>query len=156
MLVLSRKENESVVINNDITITVVEIRDDKVRLGVVCPKHVPVHRQEVYDAIHGKWPPPRAPEEIGFLQRIGESPGDEAIRLVFADWLEERGDPLGEFIRIQCQLAKLALDDKQRNSLEARLAVLEAAHGNDWRHCVPAILLAPPTSATPLHQERLK
>lgn len=54
MLVLSRKKNESIVINNDITITVVEIRGDKVRLGIVAPKEVPVHRQEVYDAIHGK------------------------------------------------------------------------------------------------------
>ena len=51
MLVLSRKKNESIVINNDITIVVVEIRGDKVRLGIEAPQHVPVHRQEVYDAI---------------------------------------------------------------------------------------------------------
>ena len=51
MLVLSRKKNESIVINNDITIVVVEIRGDKVRLGIDAPKEVPVHRQEVYDAI---------------------------------------------------------------------------------------------------------
>ena len=51
MLVLSRKKNESIVINNDITIVVVEIRGDKVRLGVEAPKEVPVHRQEVYEAI---------------------------------------------------------------------------------------------------------
>ena len=56
MLVLSRKKNESIVINNDITITVVEIRGDKVRLGIVAPKEVPVHRQEVYEVIHGKPP----------------------------------------------------------------------------------------------------
>jgi len=54
MLVLSRKKNESIVINNDITVTVVEIRGDKVRLGIVAPKVVPVHRQEVFDAIHSK------------------------------------------------------------------------------------------------------
>ncbi len=54
MLVLSRKKNESIVIDNNITITVVEIRGDKVRLGIVAPKDVPVHRQEVFDAIHGK------------------------------------------------------------------------------------------------------
>lgn len=52
MLVLSRKKNESIVINNDITIVVVEIRGDKVRLGVEAPREVPVHRREVYDAIH--------------------------------------------------------------------------------------------------------
>src|SRR5262249_36900050 len=57
MLVLSRKKNESIVINNDITVTVVEIRGDKVRLGIVAPKDVPVHRQEVYDAIHARAEP---------------------------------------------------------------------------------------------------
>jgi carbon storage regulator len=51
MLVLSRKKNESIVINNDITIVVVEIRGDKVRLGVEAPKEIPVHRREVYDSI---------------------------------------------------------------------------------------------------------
>jgi carbon storage regulator len=54
MLVFSRKKNESIVINNDITVTVVEIRDDKVRLGLVAPKNFPIHRQEVYDAIVGQ------------------------------------------------------------------------------------------------------
>jgi carbon storage regulator len=51
MLVLSRKKNESIIINNEITIVVVEIRGDKVRLGVEAPKEVPVHRREVYEAI---------------------------------------------------------------------------------------------------------
>ena len=51
MLVLSRKKNESIVINNDIRIVVVEIRGDKVRLGVEAPREVPVHRREVYEAI---------------------------------------------------------------------------------------------------------
>jgi len=51
MLVLSRKKNESIVINNEITIVVVEIRGDKVRLGVEAPREVPVHRREVFDAI---------------------------------------------------------------------------------------------------------
>ncbi|MBL8889128.1 MAG: carbon storage regulator CsrA [Planctomycetaceae bacterium] len=51
MLVLSRKKNESIVINDSISIVVVEIRGDKVRLGVEAPKDVTVHRKEVYDAI---------------------------------------------------------------------------------------------------------
>jgi carbon storage regulator len=51
MLVLSRKKNESIVINDEITIVVVEIRGDKVRLGVEAPREVPVHRREVYEAI---------------------------------------------------------------------------------------------------------
>ena len=53
MLVLSRKKNESIVINSDIVVTVIEVRGDKVRLGIVAPKDVPVHREEVYEAIHG-------------------------------------------------------------------------------------------------------
>ena len=52
MLILSRKRNEAIRINDDITIVVVEIRGDKVRLGVVAPKAVPVHRQEIYERIH--------------------------------------------------------------------------------------------------------
>lgn len=51
MLVLSRKKNEKITIGDDITVAVVEIRGDKVRLGIEAPKEVPVHRQEVYDAI---------------------------------------------------------------------------------------------------------
>lgn len=52
MLVLSRKKNESIVINDNIAVVVVEIRGDKVRLGIEAPKDVPVHRQEIYEAIH--------------------------------------------------------------------------------------------------------
>ena len=51
MLVLSRKKNESIVINDNITIVVVEVRGDKVRLGIDAPKDVPVHRKEIYNAI---------------------------------------------------------------------------------------------------------
>jgi carbon storage regulator len=58
MLVMSRKKNESIVINDDITIVVVEICGDKVRLGIEAPKEVPVHRREVFDAIHRNDPPP--------------------------------------------------------------------------------------------------
>ena len=52
MLVLSRKKNESIVINDNIVVTVVDVRGDKVRLGFDAPKDVPIHRREVYDAIH--------------------------------------------------------------------------------------------------------
>jgi len=51
MLVLSRKKNESIVIDDNIVITVVEVRGDKVRLGIQAPREVPVHRSEVHDAI---------------------------------------------------------------------------------------------------------
>ncbi len=51
MLVLSRKKSESIVINDDVVITVIEVRGDKVRLGIDAPRHVPVHRKEVAEAI---------------------------------------------------------------------------------------------------------
>ncbi|MEW4489874.1 hypothetical protein KOR42_04120 [Thalassoglobus neptunius] len=51
MLVLSRKKNESIVIDENIVITVVEIRGDKVRLGIQAPREVPIHRSEVYEAL---------------------------------------------------------------------------------------------------------
>ena len=51
MLVLSRKRTEQIVIADNIVITVVEIRGDKVRLGIEATKDVPVHRKEVYEAI---------------------------------------------------------------------------------------------------------
>lgn len=51
MLVLSRKRDERIVIGGNIVITVIEVRGDKVRLGITAPVDVPVHRQEVYDAI---------------------------------------------------------------------------------------------------------
>ena len=51
MLVLSRQRDESIIIGDHIVITVVDIRGDKVRLGIEAPKDIPVHRQEVYEAI---------------------------------------------------------------------------------------------------------
>ena len=51
MLVLSRHRDESIIIGDNIVITVVDVRGDKVRLGIDAPKEIPVHRQEVYEAI---------------------------------------------------------------------------------------------------------
>ena len=51
MLVLSRHRDEEIVIGDDVVITVVDIRDDKVRLGIEAPQDVSVHRREVYEAI---------------------------------------------------------------------------------------------------------
>ena len=71
MLILSRKINEQIVIGDRIVITVVAIRGGNVRLGIEAPEDVPVHRQEVYDALckqagkagalGGKAAPPRSP-----------------------------------------------------------------------------------------------
>lgn len=54
MLVLSRQRDESIVIGENIVITVVDIRGDKVRLGIDAPTEVPVHRREVFDAIQNE------------------------------------------------------------------------------------------------------
>ena len=51
MLVLSRQRDESIMIGDNIVVTIVDIRGDKVRLGINAPSEIPVHRQEVYDAI---------------------------------------------------------------------------------------------------------
>jgi carbon storage regulator len=51
MLVLSRQKNESIMIGDTVEITVVDVRGDKVRLGINAPKEIPVHRKEVYHAI---------------------------------------------------------------------------------------------------------
>ena len=51
MLVLSRQRDETIMIGDDIQITVVDVRGEKVRLGITAPPHIPVHRKEVYDSI---------------------------------------------------------------------------------------------------------
>ncbi len=51
MIVIPRKKGESVVISDDIILTVIEVRGDKVRLGIEHPKGVTVHRKEIYEAI---------------------------------------------------------------------------------------------------------
>ncbi len=66
MLVLSRKKNESIVIDDKIVITVVDVRGDKVRLGIQAPREVSVHREEVY----------RALKDAGVLER--KAPPDDS------------------------------------------------------------------------------
>jgi carbon storage regulator len=51
MLVLSRQRDESIIIGDNIVVTIVDIRGDKVRLGINAPSEIPVHRQEIYEAI---------------------------------------------------------------------------------------------------------
>lgn len=75
MLVLSRQRDESIIIGDDVEITVVDIRGDKVRLGITAPRHIQVHRKEVYEAIKrenqqaSKIKPQDVPE-------LGERPAD--------------------------------------------------------------------------------
>ena len=51
MLVLSRKKDESIIIGDDVEVVIVDVRGDKVRLGITAPRSISVHRKEVYDAI---------------------------------------------------------------------------------------------------------
>ena len=62
MLVLTRRINESIVINDDVSVLVVEVRGDRVRLGIEAPKDVSVHRKEVYDVIKESTPVPAKPK----------------------------------------------------------------------------------------------
>jgi len=64
MLVLSRSKDESIMIGDDIEITIIDVRGDKVRLGIVAPRSVAVHRKEVYEAIQ------REKEEL--IKNMGE------------------------------------------------------------------------------------
>jgi len=74
MLVLSRQRDETIVIGDDVEITVVDIRGDKVRLGINAPAHVPVHRKEVYEAIKR--------ENMANAESRGESPhGVESLAI---------------------------------------------------------------------------
>ena len=82
MLVLSRQRDESIMIGDSIVVTIVDIRGDKVRLGINAPAEIPVHRQEVYEAIQrenlrASQIQPRDTQDIGkFAGRGGQQPGD--------------------------------------------------------------------------------
>ncbi len=67
MLVLSRKIGEKVCIGNDITVTVIDVRGDRVRLGFDCPIQIPVHREEVCRRIRAEQP------ACAFVPRLNES-----------------------------------------------------------------------------------
>lgn len=64
MLVLSRQKDESIVIGDNIEIIIVDVRGDKVRLGITAPKEISVHRREVYDAIQREKKPDDANETV--------------------------------------------------------------------------------------------
>ncbi len=54
MLVLSRQKDESIMVGDNVEITIVDIRGGRVRLGITAPKDIPVHRREIYDAIQNQ------------------------------------------------------------------------------------------------------
>ena len=65
MLVLSRQRDQSIMIGDDVVVTIVDIRGDKVRLGIDAPRETPVHRREVYEAIQRENRPEGLPERMG-------------------------------------------------------------------------------------------
>jgi uncharacterized protein (TIGR02996 family) len=67
-----------------------------------------------------------------FLQAIRESPADDDLRLVFADWLEDQGDPRGELMRLEVELARLPEDDPQRHVLQQASFRLQEEHAEEW------------------------
>ena len=73
MLVLSRQRDQTIMIGDDIEITIVDIRGDKVRLGINAPSEVPVHRKEVYDAIRreNRAAAQVKPEDLPGLGKVG-------------------------------------------------------------------------------------
>jgi uncharacterized protein (TIGR02996 family) len=73
-------------------------------------------------------------QEESFLQAILDDPDDDNVRLVYADWLEENGQPeRGELIRVQIALVRLPDDDDRRAELAARERRLLLAHGKEWK-----------------------
>jgi uncharacterized protein (TIGR02996 family) len=65
-------------------------------------------------------------EEEAFLRAISAAPDDSTVRLVYADWLEERGDPKAEFVRLQVRLREMPADDLGRPQLQSREQGLRA------------------------------
>jgi carbon storage regulator len=76
MLVLSRQRDETIMIGDDIEVTVVDIRGDKVRLGINAPKEIAVHRKEVYDAIRreNRAAAQVKPEDLSGLNKLPPRP----------------------------------------------------------------------------------
>ncbi len=82
MLVLSRHRDESIIIGDDIVITVVDIRGDKVRLGIAAPIEISVHRQEVYEAIQreNRQASRLDPEDARQIERVNQPVRRESRR----------------------------------------------------------------------------
>ena len=82
MLVLSRQRDETIMIGDDIEVTVVDIRGDKVRLGINAPREVSVHRKEVYDAIRreNRAAAQVKPEDLSGLGKIAPAAGKDQVK----------------------------------------------------------------------------
>lgn len=78
--------------------------------------------------------------EQAFLHAILDAPDDDGPRLMYADWLTERDDPRGEFIRVQCELAKMEPDDDHRPDLQDREHDLLTEQGDTWARTVTGLV----------------
>jgi uncharacterized protein (TIGR02996 family) len=71
-------------------------------------------------------------DETPFIQAVQAAPGDKALLLIYADWLEERGDPRADFLRIRVALGRLSPTDKQFRALWSRLRRLRSGIDPAW------------------------
>ncbi|HRI87792.1 MAG TPA: carbon storage regulator CsrA [Candidatus Hydrogenedentes bacterium] len=70
MLVLTRREDESIMIGDDIVVKVLDLKENQVKIGIVAPKSVAVHRQEIYEAIQAENAQAAAPSRLDDISRI--------------------------------------------------------------------------------------
>ncbi len=82
-------------------------------------------------------------EAEAFLQRIRAYPDDDAQRLIFADWLDEEGDPRGRFIRVQLALAHLSEHDRGANNLRIEERHLLTMHRDEWESSFRGLVSGP-------------
>jgi uncharacterized protein (TIGR02996 family) len=83
-------------------------------------------------------------EDEGFLQAIQQQPGDWPLRLIYADWLEERGDPRGELLRLESALRSTPFNDPRRQALGERWRALRATLPPEWLTRVRSDAVVPP------------
>ena len=132
MLVLSRQKDESIVIGDDVEIMIVDVRGDKVRLGIVAPKEISVHRKEVYDAIQREKAEKKEqeekevpsivlnepsdhplPPEEDLALRVGYNKETGQVLIDFGAKLDSRG--LGMNLKQAAEFAKLITDTVDQN-----------------------------------------
>src|SRR5689334_19591780 len=83
------------------------------------------------------------PADAAFLAAIRDRPDDDLPRLVYADYLDERGDPRGEFLRLQVERRTHPADDPRRHELLTREHELHRAHEEEWLGPLSAIVSSP-------------
>ena len=95
MLVLSRQRDETIMIGDEVEITVVDIRGDKVRLGITAPRHIQVHRKEVYEAIRreNEQAAKLSPDDVSDVIDRDDQPGESTKKI---DQKKKNGNNMDE------------------------------------------------------------